>query len=63
MNTIEEQTIKLIKEIIRKAYFEYDSSNLQEAYDISARGLNLEPDNAELLLFTWIYFIYVDRSL
>ena len=50
VNTIEEQTIKLIKEIIRKAYFEYDSGNLQEAYDISARGLNLEPNNAELLL-------------
>ena len=50
VNTIEEQTIKLIKEIIRKAYLEYDSGNLQEAYDISAGGLNFEPNNAELLL-------------
>ncbi|HIO37487.1 MAG TPA: hypothetical protein EYN27_00870, partial [Rhodospirillales bacterium] len=51
MNATEEQRLELIQEIIRKTYLAYNSGNLQDVYDISTKGLNLAPNNAELLLF------------
>ena len=41
---------EFLPKIIRKAYFLYNSSNFKEAYHISTEGLNLAPNNPELLL-------------